>query len=194
MLMSVFKNKYLFLIFCVSVCVYLAARLGPSFLWDFDGFFGLSLQSDPLGPVSRQAAPGSPGARHWPSWARHGIFQPACSLRPAQLKNKRRDKESSGVTLMLGYYTMTQGQTCWTSEDSIITILFKRQSVFGSLNSFYSTSNINLCRNKYIHKVVGFESLYFDNFAPEMSALHSNTVEWNLCDHHIEKWPCFIIS
>ncbi|KAF3839366.1 hypothetical protein F7725_018083 [Dissostichus mawsoni] len=82
------------------VCVYLAARLGPSFLWDFDGFFGLSLgllQSDPLGPVSRQAAPGSPGARHWPSWTGHGIFQPACSLRPAQLKSKRRDKESRGL-------------------------------------------------------------------------------------------------
>lgn len=82
---------------------YLATRLGPSFLWDLDRLclsLGL-LQSYALSPVGRQPAPGSPGACCWPSWTRHGIFQPASSLRPAQLlqTKSKGDKESSGVTL-----------------------------------------------------------------------------------------------
>lgn len=78
----------------------LAARLGPSFLWDLDRFcliLGL-LKSYPLRPVGRQSAPGAPWACHWPSWASHGILQPASPLCPAQLerKSKRRHRVKRG--------------------------------------------------------------------------------------------------
>lgn len=82
---------------CVCSGCYLAARLGPSFLWDLDRFclsLGL-LQSYPLCPVGRQSASGSPWACHWPSWASHGFFQPASSLCPAQLQKRAKDTESS---------------------------------------------------------------------------------------------------
>ncbi|TNN89153.1 hypothetical protein EYF80_000441 [Liparis tanakae] len=54
------------------------------------------LLSYALSPVGRQPASGSPGACGWPSWTRHGIFQPASSLRPAQLlqTKSRGDKET----------------------------------------------------------------------------------------------------
>ena len=71
---------------------YLAAWLWPSFLWDLDRIclsLGL-LQSYPLSPVGRQSAPGTPWAGHWSSRASHGIFQPACSLCPAQLCTKSK--------------------------------------------------------------------------------------------------------
>lgn len=87
---------------------YLAARFGPSFLWNLDWFWfwfclglglGLGLlQSNPLSPTSKQSASGSPWSSYWPSRTGQRVLKPAISLSPSQLQIQWRGQSKNVLT------------------------------------------------------------------------------------------------